>query len=327
MENYLSGGVFIRELNDHPVLKAGDDVFHNMGNFATKISNVKHTMKNVVSLPKVPKSQQMQMGGSTKLNLDYSVTPLLKHAEAHDKIEIWATGPSVPGLKCCIRIEEATIKADSNPPTTSKQIQCKLGTNVFSGQSGLLVNLDSTGVYNDSSLRNKALEYIAADATPGTVLTGGPANQGNTKDGIYQPVPMDDVVVTVSKSQYPEKPKSVTDAVSKAIDERVNLLPGISPLGYVYRLSDVFDKHGGASVGEATLGVNTIGGFRYDLPAKVKLKHVPTLHWFCPNYQLTCDKSALVCPRVEDAKMVYHGAKEDARFNFLLERIIMLGAI
>ena len=111
-----------------------------------------------------------------------------------------------------------------------------------------------------------------------------------------------------------------------SIDDRIQLLPGTSPYGYVYRLSNVFDEYPEAKVGSCMLDVTFLGYHKYKLAAAIQTKHLPILHWFAPNMELFTPKSNLVCPRRDVWGHFYENVKS-TRYAFFISRTVMLCSI
>ena len=99
--------------------------------------------------------------------------------------------------------------------------------------------------------------------------------------------------------------------VLKTIDEKTALLPGVSPGGYVYRLSAAFDRYPKAVLGRTAMVLSTIGKKKFSLDTIVPLGYLPTLHWYSPNfslhwYSLHWYSHNLVNPRMESHELVIH---------------------
>eukprot|EP00392_Amoebophrya_sp_AT5.2_P008688 g8716.t1 len=112
-----------------------------------------------------------------------------------------------------------------------------------------------------------------------------------------------------------------------AIDERVTLQPGVSPNGFVYRLSDVFEEHPHAVVGETRLVITAKGGYQFTLPSTIHLRQLSTLQWHCPDAILAVPKRNLVAPQIDADELYYTGQSEFQRYNFILSRFLILIAI
>ncbi|CAD7925760.1 unnamed protein product [Amoebophrya sp. A120] len=128
-----------------------------------------------------------------------------------------------------------------------------------------------------------------------------------------------------AKKKKPHVPNILQNI--SAIDERVTLQPGVSPNGYVYRLSDVFEAHADAAVGETLMTITTVGGCVFYLPSTLTLGLLNTMHWHCPNTMLAVPKRNLVAPQYDADELYYLGQAEYQRYNFIVSRLLILVAI
>ena len=97
------------------------------------------------------------------------------------------------------------------------------------------------------------------------------------------------------------------------------VLPGVSPHGYVYRLSKVFDQYPAAKVGVTQLDLSVLGYHKYKLNCDIEARHLPVLHYFVPQMEFFTRKSHLSMP-VTDAYDVLYKNQGRNRWTYLVSR-------
>ena len=107
-----------------------------------------------------------------------------------------------------------------------------------------------------------------------------------------------------------------------SIDERIELLPGVSPHGYMYRLSNVFDQYPRAKVGVSQLELSVLGYHKFRLNCDIEARHLPVLHWFVPNMEFFVPKSNLQQPNFDTFSIFYKRHKN--RWTFLISRFLFM---
>eukprot|EP00746_Dinoflagellata_sp_MGD_P166666 gnl/MRDRNA2_/MRDRNA2_96722_c0_seq1.p1 gnl/MRDRNA2_/MRDRNA2_96722_c0~~gnl/MRDRNA2_/MRDRNA2_96722_c0_seq1.p1 ORF type:complete len:2714 (+),score=646.15 gnl/MRDRNA2_/MRDRNA2_96722_c0_seq1:62-8143(+) len=106
-----------------------------------------------------------------------------------------------------------------------------------------------------------------------------------------------------------------------------HILPGVSPDGYAYRLSPIFQKYPDAKLGSKMFRVaaNTSGGpCFYNIVGEFHVDHVPTLHWYAPDYEMNVGVRQLQLSKRDMWAALYGRAKDGQRMNFLVSRLLQL---
>jgi hypothetical protein len=162
------------------------------------------------------------------------------------------------------------------------------------------------------------------------------------KDDIYPGVKTLDDMKMIEKEILEEKirqeklkqeQKLVRDYLSNQrvcrieLSDSLELHKGLSPDGYMYRLSKVYDKFPEAKVGRKRFDVSVLGDFSYTLVGDIQNKHVPMLHWFCPNYEMEIPQANLCNPRADQYSHIYGQLKKGQIWGFLISRLVVMGSV
>ncbi len=109
--------------------------------------------------------------------------------------------------------------------------------------------------------------------------------------------------------------------------ELVTLHKGVSPEGVPYRLSPVFTKYPDAVVGRKRFNISVLGDYKFEVSGNIINRHLPVLHWFCPDFELECRKEGLSFPRKDNFSHIYSQLQKDARWAFLSSRLLVVVSI
>jgi len=122
------------------------------------------------------------------------------------------------------------------------------------------------------------------------------------------------------------------EPLTEEADDKIKLMKGMSPAGVPYRLSPIYDEFPEAKVGTKTfpisvLGQNKTGKYGYRLVSDIKVKEIPRLHWYCPNYEIDVPQDQLIFPESDTWSHYYGGMKENQRMHWVVSRSILLFSI